>query len=76
MYTVKHYTYHIPINPVDDSSKESQTIAMVQIWGSQTERFSLMTKWLRHTFRMTRKEAHKAIMEMGFDDLFHPRCTT
>jgi len=70
MHNDKQYNYHIPINPIEGSD-ETQTIAILQIHGTAPGRLVLMTKWLKHEFAMTRKQAHQAIIAMGFTDLFH-----
>lgn len=70
MHNPKQFNYHIPINPAEETG-ETQTIAMVQIHGTAPGRLALMTKWLKHEFAMTRKQAHQAILEMGFTDMFH-----
>jgi len=67
MHNSKQFNYHIPINPQVEG--DTQTIAIVQIEGTCYGRLALMTKWLKHEFAMSRKEAHKAIYAMGFSDL-------
>ena len=67
MYNSQTHTYVVPINPPVEG--QSQTVHIVQIKGSATGRLSLMRKWMRHHFPLTRKEANKVIYEMGFNDL-------
>jgi len=67
MYNPKTVKYLIPINDMEGES--SQTLQVVQIYGSDTGRCALMRKWLRYAYALTRKEANQCIVEMGFDDL-------
>ena len=66
MYNLETVRYIIPVN---DMGEGSQTVKLLTISGSTTERLSLLTKYLKHSFSLTRKEAHAAIVKLGFDDL-------
>lgn len=67
MYRPKTVKYLIPINDMVDES--SQTIQVVQIYGTDCARCALMRRWLKYAYALTRKEANAAIRAMGFDDL-------
>ena len=67
MYRPKQVRYIIPINDADTG--ETFTVDIVTIYGSDSGRCSRMTKYLKHKFDLTRKEAHRAIVGLGFDDL-------
>ena len=67
MYTPRLFKYIIPVNPAVEG--ETQTVDVVQIYGSATERCSLLRRYLKHTYAMSRKQANAAIVALGFDDL-------
>ena len=66
MWNANAYRYIIPVN---DMGEGSQTIKIISIYSTASGRLSLLTKYLRHGFDMTRKEAHAAIRDLGFTDL-------
>ena len=66
MYNASTVRYIIPVNDMDGGS---QTVKVVTITGSCTGRKSLLTKYLRFEFNVTRKVAHSFITALGFNDL-------
>ncbi len=69
MYTPITVKYSFIVNELDDKDNRSQTLKVIHITGSATERCSLFRKFLRHTYALSRKEASRVIREFGFDDL-------
>ena len=66
MYNSTTVRYIIPVN---DMGEGSQTVKVITITGSATGRKSLLTKYLRFEFSVTRKLAHSFITALGFTDL-------
>ena len=66
MYRQEAVKYILAINEGRD---ESTTVKVVQIYGSATERCSLLRKFLRHTYGLTRLESNRVVVAMGFTDL-------
>ena len=66
MYNSTTVRYIIPVN---DMGEGSQTVKIITITGSCTERRSLLAKYLRFEFSVTRKIAHAFITALGFTDL-------
>lgn len=61
------HRYGIPINDTDDESITMQIVTMVS--SRQRQRRVWMMQFLKKAFGLSRKDASKAIRELGFDDL-------
>ena len=68
------YKYAIPVN---DGRKEgsgditeSITVEIITVTGWSRQRTSLLRRFLKHKFGVTRKQANEVLRAMGFDDLF------
>ena len=66
MYNSTTIRYIIPVN---DMGKGSQTVKVITVTGSATGRKSLLAKYLRFEFGVSRKLAHSFITALGFIDL-------
>lgn len=68
------YKYAIPINDGrkegDSHISESITVDLVTITGWSRQRTSLLRRFLKHKYGVTRKQANEILRAMGFDDLF------
>lgn len=67
------YKYAIPINDGRDKRgklTQSVTVQVVTVTGWSRQRTSLLRRFLKKGYGLTRKQANESLRAMGFDDLF------